>query len=60
MALWKRIYFWILERRVWRHVLKDYRRARRLYRRSKEYKLCKNAFNLEYPDYNFKTGRWNS
>jgi hypothetical protein len=50
MTLWKRIYFWILKQRM-------YLEARRILKRPPKYD---SAFDLEDPDYDFKTGRWNS
>ena len=50
MPIWKRIYFWYLKQRM-------YLNYRMLLKRHPRYD---SAFDLEYPDYDFKTGRWNS
>lgn len=49
MPIWKRIYFWYLEQRT-------YLKVRGIFKRRPKYG---SAFDLKYPDYNFKTGRWN-
>ena len=50
MPLWKRIYFWYLEQRT-------YLKARQILKRRPRYA---SAYDLEDPDYDFKTGQWNS